>query len=122
MPPRFSTGSAGIRTGADPCVSIRDMPDPLTREDVQRIAELASLELTEAEVETFTRQLADFLAYAQQVQEHRYGRRAADLARQQAQRPLDRPDDPRPSIPRDDLLDERARRGTRKRGSSACRG
>ena len=44
------------------------MADPLTRADVQRIAELASLELTDAEVDTFARQLADILAYAQQVQ------------------------------------------------------
>jgi aspartyl-tRNA(Asn)/glutamyl-tRNA(Gln) amidotransferase subunit C len=79
------------------------MADPLTRADVQRIAELASLELTEAEVETFTRQLADILAYAQQVQRidttgvpataHVYGAT-----------PLDRSDDPRPSLPRDELL------------------
>ena len=45
------------------------MPDPLTRDDVLRIAELASLELTDREVETFTRQLADILAYAEQVQQ-----------------------------------------------------
>jgi aspartyl-tRNA(Asn)/glutamyl-tRNA(Gln) amidotransferase subunit C len=80
------------------------MPDPLTREDVQRIAELARLELTEVEVETFTRQLAGFLAYAQQVQ----GIDTAGVpptAHVTDARTLDRPDDPRPSIPRDDLLE-----------------
>lgn len=44
------------------------MPDVLSRADVIRIAELAHLELTDAEVDTFTRQLSDILAYATQVQ------------------------------------------------------
>ena len=80
------------------------MPDSLTRDEVQRIAELASLDLTEAEVETFTRQLADILAYAQQVQDidttgvpptsHVFGAM-----------PFDRPDEPRPSIARDLVLE-----------------
>jgi aspartyl-tRNA(Asn)/glutamyl-tRNA(Gln) amidotransferase subunit C len=79
------------------------MPAPLTRDDVLRIAELASLELTDAEVEVFTRQLAEILAYAQQVQEidttdvpptsHVFGTT-----------PVDRPDEPRPSLARDEIL------------------
>lgn len=40
----------------------------LTREDVLRIAELARLELTNDEVELFTRQLADILRYVEQIQ------------------------------------------------------
>lgn len=44
------------------------MSDALSRADVLRIAELAHLELTEAEVATFTRQLSDILEYAAQVQ------------------------------------------------------
>lgn len=44
------------------------MPDVLSRADVARIAELAQLELTDAEAETFTRQLSDILHYAAQVQ------------------------------------------------------
>lgn len=40
----------------------------LTVREVERIAALAHLELTEAEKELFTRQLADILAYAEQVQ------------------------------------------------------
>ena len=45
------------------------MASTFTRADVLRIAELARLELSESEVELFTRQLADFLGYAEQVQE-----------------------------------------------------
>ena len=44
------------------------MSGSLTREDVLRVAALAHLELTESEVETFTRQLGDILHYAEQVQ------------------------------------------------------
>lgn len=44
------------------------MSDVLSRADVARIAELAHLELTEAEADAFTRQLSDILAYATQVQ------------------------------------------------------
>jgi aspartyl-tRNA(Asn)/glutamyl-tRNA(Gln) amidotransferase subunit C len=44
------------------------MSDVLSRADVLRIAELAHLELTDAEVETFQRQLSDILAYATDVQ------------------------------------------------------
>jgi aspartyl-tRNA(Asn)/glutamyl-tRNA(Gln) amidotransferase subunit C len=45
------------------------MASKLTREEVLRIAELARLELNDAEVELFTRQLDDVLGYAEQVQE-----------------------------------------------------
>jgi aspartyl-tRNA(Asn)/glutamyl-tRNA(Gln) amidotransferase subunit C len=44
------------------------MPASLTIADVERIAALAHLELTDQEKQLFTRQLADILAYAQQVQ------------------------------------------------------
>jgi aspartyl-tRNA(Asn)/glutamyl-tRNA(Gln) amidotransferase subunit C len=44
------------------------MSDALSRAEVARIAELAHLELTDAEAEAFTRQLSDILAYATQVQ------------------------------------------------------
>jgi aspartyl-tRNA(Asn)/glutamyl-tRNA(Gln) amidotransferase subunit C len=40
----------------------------LTIADVERIARLANLELTRDEKELFARQLADILAYAEQVQ------------------------------------------------------
>jgi aspartyl-tRNA(Asn)/glutamyl-tRNA(Gln) amidotransferase subunit C len=41
---------------------------PLSLADVERIAALAHLELTDDEKQLFTRQLADILAYAEQVQ------------------------------------------------------
>ena len=40
----------------------------LTIADVERVAALAHLELTDDEKQLFTRQLADILAYAEQVQ------------------------------------------------------
>jgi aspartyl-tRNA(Asn)/glutamyl-tRNA(Gln) amidotransferase subunit C len=45
------------------------MPSGFTREEVQAIAALANLELEPLEVELFTRQLAEILAYAEQVQQ-----------------------------------------------------
>lgn len=44
------------------------MSTTLTIEDVERIARLANLELTGEEKTLFTKQLADILAYAEQVQ------------------------------------------------------
>jgi aspartyl-tRNA(Asn)/glutamyl-tRNA(Gln) amidotransferase subunit C len=44
------------------------MPTPLSLADVERIASLAHLELTAEEKHLFTRQLAEILAYAEQVQ------------------------------------------------------
>ena len=44
------------------------MSSPLTIADVERIAVLAQLDLTDEEKQLFTRQLADILAYAEQVQ------------------------------------------------------
>ena len=44
------------------------MSSVLTIADVERVAALAHLELTADEKQLFTRQLADILAYAQQVQ------------------------------------------------------
>jgi aspartyl-tRNA(Asn)/glutamyl-tRNA(Gln) amidotransferase subunit C len=45
------------------------MPGDFTREDVERIARLARLELTESEKTLLTPQLSSFLAYAEQVQQ-----------------------------------------------------
>jgi aspartyl-tRNA(Asn)/glutamyl-tRNA(Gln) amidotransferase subunit C len=44
------------------------MSAPLSLADVERIASLAHLELTDDEKHLFTRQLAEILAYAEQVQ------------------------------------------------------
>ena len=43
------------------------MSSRLTRSDVERIAALAHLELTDDEIELFTRQLADVLDYADRL-------------------------------------------------------
>ena len=45
------------------------MSTRLSEADVERIAALAQLELTEEEKHLFTRQLAEILAYAEQVQQ-----------------------------------------------------
>ena len=79
------------------------MPEVLTREEVVRIAALASLELTDAEVETFTRQLAGILDYARQVQQiDTTG--VPPTAHGVSMHPVDRPDEPRPSLDRAGLL------------------
>jgi aspartyl-tRNA(Asn)/glutamyl-tRNA(Gln) amidotransferase subunit C len=48
--------------------TIPSMPGEFTREDVERIARLARVELTEDEKARITPQLSSFLAYAEQVQ------------------------------------------------------
>ena len=74
----------------------------LNQQDVKRIAELARLELTAEELDLFTRQLGDILAYVEQI-------RALDTTgvaptSQVLNRPVDRDDEPRPSLSREDLL------------------
>jgi aspartyl-tRNA(Asn)/glutamyl-tRNA(Gln) amidotransferase subunit C len=75
----------------------------LTLADVERIAALAHLELTDEEKQLFTRQLADILTYAQQVQ-------AIDTtgvpatASVLAAQDTERDDEPRGSLPVADAL------------------
>jgi len=75
----------------------------LTLADVERIAALAHLELTAAEAELFTRQLADILAYAEQLQ-------AVDTtgivatAHVSTSARAERADEPRPSLSTIDAL------------------
>ena len=74
----------------------------LNRQDVQRIAELARLELTESELELFTRQLGDILTYVEQI-------RALDTTgvaptSQILNRPVDRDDVPAATLTRAELL------------------
>jgi aspartyl-tRNA(Asn)/glutamyl-tRNA(Gln) amidotransferase subunit C len=74
----------------------------LTIEDVERIAALAHLELTDDEKQLFTKQLADILSYAEQLQ-------AVDTAGVPATAHVnvaecDRDDVPRPSLSIDDAL------------------
>lgn len=75
----------------------------LTIADVERIAALAHLELTDDEKPLFTRQLADILDYAEQLQ-------AVDTtgvpatAHVNAALGAERPDEPRPSLSVADAL------------------
>jgi len=48
--------------------TIRLMSNTFARGDVERVARLARLELTADEKDLFARQLADILAYAEQIQ------------------------------------------------------
>lgn len=73
-----------------------------TQQDVQRIADLARLELTADEVELFTRQLGDILTYVEQI-------RTLDTTgvaptSQVLNRPVDRDDVPAPTLTRSELL------------------
>ncbi|MEQ1575643.1 MAG: Asp-tRNA(Asn)/Glu-tRNA(Gln) amidotransferase subunit GatC [Vicinamibacterales bacterium] len=74
------------------------MAPTLTIADVERIAALAQLELSDEEKTLFTRQLADILAYAEQVQ-------ALDTSGVPATAHVhvghraERDDEPRPSLP-----------------------
>lgn len=79
------------------------MPDRLTITDVERIAALARLELTDAEKALYTRQIGEILAYAEQVQ----GLDTTNVpptAHVLSRHPTDRPDLARPSLPREAAL------------------
>jgi len=69
----------------------------LTIADVERIAALAHLELTEEEKRLFTRQLAEILEYAQQVQAIDTSGVPATAHVHAGQR-AERDDEPRPSL------------------------
>ena len=74
----------------------------LSRDEVKRIAELARLELTNEELDLFTRQLGDILTYVEQI-------RSLDTAgvtptSQLLNRPVDRDDIPDLTLSREDLL------------------
>ena len=74
------------------------MSSVLTIADVERIAALAHLELTEHEKHLFTRQLADILTYAQQV--HAIDTSGVPAtAHVLAGHRTEREDEPRPSLP-----------------------
>ncbi|MAP41139.1 MAG: Asp-tRNA(Asn)/Glu-tRNA(Gln) amidotransferase GatCAB subunit C [Woeseiaceae bacterium] len=79
------------------------MPSILTKEDVDRVAELARLELTESEREMFIRQLTDILVYAQQVCELDTTGVVPTTHVLTNQGTL-RPDETRPSLSRKDAL------------------
>ncbi|MGE0042177.1 MAG: Asp-tRNA(Asn)/Glu-tRNA(Gln) amidotransferase subunit GatC [Vicinamibacterales bacterium] len=78
------------------------MPASLSRQEVERIAELARLALTPDEIELFTRQLGDILGYVDQI-------RTVDTSgvaptAHVLSRPIERPDEPRPTLPRAEAL------------------
>lgn len=74
------------------------MTDRLTPADVERVAALAHLELTEAEKHTFLDQLNEILGYAQQIQTiDTTG--VAPTAHVLSRHSTDRPDELRPSLP-----------------------
>ena len=79
------------------------MPSPLSLADVERIAALAHLELTDEEKQLFTRQLAEILAYAEQVQQLDTTGIPA-TAHVDAAAGVEREDEPRPSLSPTDAL------------------
>ncbi|HET7216559.1 MAG TPA: Asp-tRNA(Asn)/Glu-tRNA(Gln) amidotransferase subunit GatC [Vicinamibacterales bacterium] len=79
------------------------MPGDFTRADVERLARLARLELTDHEKTLLTPQLSAFLAYAEHVQD------VATAGVPPTSHPLGgegawREDVPAPSLPRDEAL------------------
>src|SRR5262245_51732523 len=90
------------------------MASKLTRDDVLRVAELARLELSEAEIARFTKQLADILTYAEAVQQADTSG-IAPTAHPIPLEPVWRDDTPAPSLNRDEML-QRAPAGDRDAG------
>lgn len=79
------------------------MSDALTRTEVDRIARLAHLELTDAETERLTRELGDILTYFERLSEIDTTGVPATTHPVSAG-PVMREDTPRNSLPRDDAL------------------
>jgi aspartyl-tRNA(Asn)/glutamyl-tRNA(Gln) amidotransferase subunit C len=81
------------------------MAPHLTRDDVAAVARLARLELTEAELDAFTGQLASVLEHAQDIE-------ALDIDDVEATahpyelRNVFRPDEVRPTLDRDEVLSQ----------------
>lgn len=78
------------------------MPRSFSRDDVRAIARLARLELSEAELELFARQLTGILEYADQVRDVDTAG-VASVSAAGTGAPM-RDDEVQPSIPRDDIL------------------
>jgi aspartyl-tRNA(Asn)/glutamyl-tRNA(Gln) amidotransferase subunit C len=83
------------------------MSDTLTRADVERIAALARLDLSEAEIALFVPQLGDILAHAEALQQVDTSGvpPTAHIAVPSALAPL-REDEPAPSLDRDVVLSQ----------------
>ena len=78
------------------------MSSPLTLADVERIAALAHLELTDEEKQTFTRQLADILTYAEQLQQ--IDTTGVEATAHVNAHEAERDDEPRPSLSVSDAI------------------
>jgi aspartyl-tRNA(Asn)/glutamyl-tRNA(Gln) amidotransferase subunit C len=74
----------------------------LNQQDVQRIADLARLELTADELALFTRQLGDILTYVEQIRE--LDTTGVAPTSQVLNRPVDRDDVAAPTLSRSELL------------------
>jgi aspartyl-tRNA(Asn)/glutamyl-tRNA(Gln) amidotransferase subunit C len=83
------------------------MPDKLTRQDVERIAALARLELSPDELSLFATQLGEILSYAESLQRVDTSGvpPTSHIAVPTALAPM-RDDEPRPCINRDTLLQQ----------------
>jgi aspartyl-tRNA(Asn)/glutamyl-tRNA(Gln) amidotransferase subunit C len=83
------------------------MSDRLTRADVERIAALARLDLSEPEATRFAEQLGNILAHAEQLRQVDTSGvpPTAHIAVPSALAPL-RDDEPRPSLDRDVILSQ----------------
>lgn len=79
------------------------MPERLTRADVERIAALARLELSDAEKELFVHQLSHVLEYAEQIQRIDTAG-VPPTSHVLSRMPSDRPDEPRPGLSNADAL------------------
>jgi aspartyl-tRNA(Asn)/glutamyl-tRNA(Gln) amidotransferase subunit C len=73
-----------------------------TRADVERVAQLARLELTPDEKDLFARQLAGILAYAEQIQ--RVSTEGVPPTSHAGEAAMMRDDEVRPSLPREASL------------------
>ena len=69
---------------------------------MQRIADLARLELSAEELDLFTRQLGDILTYVEQIRT--LDTTGVTPTSQVLNRPVDRDDVPAPTLSRDDLM------------------
>lgn len=78
------------------------MPTELSIADVERVAALAQIELTDTEKQLFTRQLADILHYAEQIQALDTTGIPATAHVNAVQR--EREDQPTPSLPIDEAI------------------
>ena len=79
------------------------MPERLTRADVDRIAMLARLELTDAEKDLFVHQLSHVLEYAEQIQKIDTAG-VPPTSQVLSRMAVDRADEPRPPLSNADAL------------------